>query len=190
MKHIYTFILLLSTTIPTLKSQCADYTHYSGIDCNYEVILIGFLCDTFIKPYTPSWSPLTGHSHSVSNANITCPFTCGCWENHGTLIHPFNCGFCWDPDDDLCTNSSFSGDRYRLLGININSTNHMLMDWRDRDFFEILTGYKYETTVCCPGNGPDDCTPCACGVAEVNWEAGETWLRPAHDPYYPPCEEP
>ncbi len=178
------FILGSLFGIHNLNAQC-NWKHQSEIDCSYQ-IAVGFICDC--GSYT--------HRHSFSTP-ILCPFECGCWGFPGNSQRTAGCGNCGWQDDTLCP--LIGGVRaraYKFLEteIPVHAASPLpgirAYDWRDAPYQEDECGGPVNTVICCAGIFPTNCQSCGCGAAEIRWLESETYLRPGHYPYYPPCPEP
>lgn len=187
--YIKTIVLILGSTSilnTNILAQNCVWEHESEIDCNYN-LSIGFTCDCGFNT----------HEHQFT-APFYCPTDCGCWGTPGIPQRTAGCGVCGWNDDTLCalignpTTNAYKFLRTQsIVPTPSVQAGIIAYDWRDvtRQVKDCNTTI-INTLFCCANIDPDKCTPCGCGVVEIDWLNSKTYLRPAHDPYYLPCPNP
>jgi hypothetical protein len=181
--------------VRTISAQCM-WEHYSEIDCSYE-LEIGYVCDN---------QPTYDHSHPFGmgiNTGVLCPggppppmwtfqTGCGCWGSPGGTYREAGCGFCGASKSDLCSLGGFNG-KQEFLYLEVSfppSSPTSVYQWDYYNLFYDENNFYPNRTICCPNGDPDLCITCSCATADVDWENSVTYLRPAHEPYFPPCPDP
>ncbi|MCK9481691.1 MAG: hypothetical protein M0R38_08035 [Bacteroidia bacterium] len=188
-KIILLFISLgfIFINIESLRAQTCTWSHSSEIDCPYRLV-VGFTCDCGYS-----------YHHHPFIEDVSCPTDCGCWGQPGSSQKIAGCGFCGFLDDTLCPmiggtrDSAFKYLETRDKITNVSPIpNTRAYDWRNANYQKEFCNYTYDvnTVICCDSIQAINCQSCGCGVAEINWQTSETFLRPAHSPYYQPCPNP
>jgi len=193
--RVFIFAFFMMFILNNASSQCM-WEHYSEIDCAYE-LEIGYVCDN---------QPTYDHAHTFGtgmNTGVLCTggpppplwsshTGCGCWGNPGGTYRAAGCGFCGAFRTDLCSLANLNGhEEFRyLIVIFPPSSITRVYQWDQYDDYEMINNYWPNRTVCCPDGDPDLCYTCSCATADVDWENSISYLRPAHDPYFPPCPDP
>lgn len=181
--NIYLVIFIFAFTSKATGQVCV-WEHYSEIDCDYN-LTVGFTCNC----------GYTTHHHPFASS-FYCPTDCGCWGFQGFSMRSAGCRGCGWKADSLCAlngNSVQKAHKFLQTGSKVKHVSPIpgtiAYNWRDAYDPDSECGIL-PTTICCDLAIPDNCFTCACGVAEIDWENSQTYIRAAHDPYYPPCPKP